>query len=46
MRARNHARVFTVLVDREPWTETAGLENAGGEDKVFIVDYRPGTQHF
>ena len=46
MHARNDARVFTVLVDGEPWTETASLENAGAEDKVFTIDHSTGTVRF
>ena len=46
MRARNDARVFTVLVDGEPWTEIASLENAGAKDKVFTLDQSTGTVRF
>ena len=46
MRVDNDARVFTVHVDGEPWTETASLENANSEDKVFIVDYSTGSVRF
>jgi hypothetical protein len=38
--------VFTVVVDGEPWTETANIENAGASDKVFVVDYSTGTVLF
>src|SRR5215470_11720377 len=43
---RDESNVFTVLVDGEPWTETASLENAGAEDKVFMVDHSTGTLRF
>lgn len=46
MRPRNDSGVFTVVVDGEQWTETASLENAGAEDKVFIVDHSTGAVRF
>lgn len=35
-----------VTVDGEPWTEVASLDQAGPEDRVYVLDRRTGTLTF